>query len=92
MRARRAKAARLRRYTPRAYACFKLHFRASRLQAMAGESSFALTLARSFALARRVPTTGVVDQGRLYGLLNRPFDFEIELVNVNAVSGANDAD
>jgi hypothetical protein len=59
---------------------------------MAGESSFALALARSFALARRVPTTGLVDQGQLYGLLERPFDFDIELVNVNAVSGASDAD
>jgi hypothetical protein len=59
---------------------------------MAGESSFALTLARSFAPARRVPTTGLVDQGQLYELLNRPFDFDIELVNVNAVSGASDAD
>jgi hypothetical protein len=59
---------------------------------MAGESSFALALARSFALARRVPTTGLVDQGQLYGSLKRPFDFDIELVNVNAVSGASDAD
>jgi hypothetical protein len=59
---------------------------------MAGESSFALTLARSFVPGRRVPTTGLVDQGQLYGLLNRPFDFDSELVSVNAVAGANDAD
>jgi hypothetical protein len=59
---------------------------------MAGESSFALALPRSFALARPVPTTGLVDQGQLYGSLMRQFDFDIDLVNVNAVSGASDAD
>jgi hypothetical protein len=59
---------------------------------MAGESSFALTLARSFIPGRRVPTTGLVDQGQSFGLLNWPFDFGIELVSVNAVAGANDAD
>jgi hypothetical protein len=59
---------------------------------MAGESSFALTLARSFVGGRRVPTTGLVGQGQLYGLLNRPFDFDIELVGVNAFAGASDGD
>jgi hypothetical protein len=62
------------------------------VQVVAGESSFALTLARSFARGRGVPTTGFVVQGQPNGLLDLPFDFDIKLVNVNAVAGANDAD
>ena len=47
---------------------------------------------RQWRLIEHQQLVGVVDQGQLYGLLDLPFDFDIELVSVNAVAGASDAD